>query len=220
MPVPADGFLSPLLDLLDFFRWQLTLEETVLLVSSLFSSGLVLAAGIFYLRGGAEAQAAPMGPDEAPVFRPVVSSSYAGASEEMARLLLQREILSYAITRIFESEAEGKLSVDERERLVSKYEDDLKQVNGEMEHLGKFANLEELEEEKKHLAEAVGGRLSQVESKIEELRVELGISEKAKPSPPKKRPRRKASKERSELQEFMEEMASVLEEMERIDREE
>jgi len=220
MPHPADGLLLALLDLFDFLRWQLALEEAILLISSLLSSGLVLAAGIFYLRGGVEAQVDPSGADEAPPFGSVVSSPYAGASEEMTRLFLQREILSYAITRIFETEAQGKLSVDERERLVSKYEDDLTRVNEEMKHLGKFAKLEGLEKEKEHLADAVGGRLNQVESKIKELRVELGVEEKPKPSPARKKAKRKVSKERSELHEFMEEMASVLEEMEKIDREE
>jgi hypothetical protein len=222
MPVPVDVFLQIVLDFLEIIQWQLPIEETILLFSSLISSGMVLATGMFYLRGDQTASPLEDGPESA-VLSTHPSESYHGSSRDMARLLLQREILGYALTRIFETEAEGNLSPAERENLISRYEGDLKKVNENIGRLDKFAKLDALEREKENLSDMVGGRLKKVESKIHDLKIELGVEEKPEPKPKKKakkKPKRKVSKEKSELQEFMEEMATVLQEMEKIDKEE
>jgi len=210
----------------------LPLEDLILLSSSLLSSGLIILAGILYLRGSKLEVREPLyeGSRElnlvqapSPILLPPIPRSK--VSKDHIRLLLEREILSYAVTRIYEAEAEGRISLEERDRMVERYERELKRVNKALAEIEKQARLEDLEREKEQLRSFIDARIKDIERDIERLKMETGLlpKPKAKPrkgvKPAKRGVAKKPSKKKpSDLESIMERMMAVMKEMEKIER--
>lgn len=214
---------------------SLPLEDLLLLSSSLFSSGLIILAGILYLRGSKmEAITEPLyeGFRETNMLLPPSSTSpiilpsipRSPVSQSHIRLLLEREILSHAVTRIYEAEAEGKISLEERDRMVERYEKELKRINMALAEIEKQARLEDLEREKEQLRVLIDARIKDIEKDIERLKMETGLlpkaKRKAKPGKGEKVEKRRVKKEKkpSDLESIMERMMAVMKEMEKIEK--
>ncbi|NIM45105.1 MAG: hypothetical protein GTN80_05680 [Nitrososphaeria archaeon] len=215
----------------------MSLAEIILLLSSTTSSGLILLAGLLHLRGpGFEASKEVATPGEvaedfssesvfppSDVSRPL--SAISGANQRLIRLLIEREILSYAITRIYEAESEGKISEDEREQMIRQYEFQLREINKEVSSIEKYARLEQLERERTELLGTMSGRVREIEGEIERIKRETGLVEKPKeelPAEEEKAEKEKKVKKRTrvDLETIMEEVAEAMREMEKIEREE
>ena len=209
----------------------LTTTEFILLLSSFFSSSLIVLAGLLYLRGSkldSVEATEPTRPSENPLeagFPPSTTHrAYpTGLSQRLVRLLLNREILSYAITRIYEAESERRISEEEREQMVRDYEAELKKVNSEVLAIEKRARLEDLEREKGQLMDVISKRVREIEEDIDKLKVETGIIEKPKARKAKKRRERPKEVEEkpkgSELEALMDKMMGIMKEMEKLEKE-
>ncbi len=210
----------------------LTTSEVILLFSSFFSSGLIVLAGLLYLRGSKLDSIGAAEPRMTGEYSletgflpgPTRRSYPTGLSQKLVRLLLSREILSYAITRIYEVESERRISEEEREQMVRDYEVELKKVNSEIMAIEKRARLEDLEREKGQLMDVISKRVKEIEEDIEKLKVETGIVEKPKLKRVEKR-RKKPKKveekpESSELEALMDKMMGIMKEMEKLEGEE
>lgn len=203
------------------------LDSLILLISSLASSGMVVSAGLLYMRRS------PLSTERTPEEPTSDTPVYVGSSQELDRLRLERDLLARAITRIYEEEAKGTLSQRQREQLASSYERRLREINSRIEKMEKYAQLEELERERKELNRLLEKRLGKIESGIEQFKQELGLKPKPKPKRKKPKPKKKKKKkkekekkakekpkEESELREMMDEMSEVMKEMEELEQEE
>ena len=97
------------------------------------------------------------------------------AQTELKTLDIEREIISYAIRRLYEAQAEGKLSEEERDRLASGYKEKMAIIKDAMARNESVVALHELESMQDDLIKLFNDRFDELGAKIEDLRTRLEI---------------------------------------------
>src|SRR5208282_35038 len=96
----------------------------------------------------------------------------AKARDALKVLLLEKQILGSAITTIFESESKGIISQIERDHLVEKYKVDLTRLEKTIAEKQKIVDLYDLENARRELVKDYKTRMTEIESRIENLKSE------------------------------------------------
>lgn len=120
------------------------------------------------------------------IERSVTSNEAKKAKEELTTLDLEREILSYAIRRLYEAQAEGKITEEERERLARGYKDRMMNIKEMISRNESVVALHELEAMEEDLVKLFSERFDEINQKVEDLRSHLEfkpIKEVPVPSP-------------------------------------
>lgn len=180
-------------------------------------------------------------PSTSPVKQPTIpEEEVKNAKQEVKTLLLEKDLLSSAITRVFELEAQGQISKEERDLLVKKYKDQLEEVDKKLENLELIIEVSELENLRSELVNLLSKKIDEVNKKLEKAisrldmqklkpLQQLSTSEKEKvtsptvtqPAKAEKRPSRPLeSSIEKELKRYREEILKALEKLEQIDVEE
>jgi hypothetical protein len=159
------------------------------------------------------------------------------ARQELKTLLLEKDLLSNAITRVFELEAQGQVSKEERDILVKRYKDRLQEVDGKLDDIEIIIEVGELEHLRNELVTLIARKLDDVDKKLEKALVRLDAQKIRSPSlaaqnkvqtvkeaavsKVEKRPQRilESSVDR-ELKQYREEIMKALDKLEQIDLEE
>ena len=94
----------------------------------------------------------------------------AKARDALKVLLLEKQILGSAITTIFESESKGIISQIERDHLVEKYKVDLTRLEKTIAEKQKIVDLYDLENARRELVKDYKTRMTEIESRIENLK--------------------------------------------------
>jgi hypothetical protein len=97
------------------------------------------------------------------------------AQKELKMLNLEREILSYAIRRLYEAQVEGKISEEERDLLAQGYKDRMLRIKDLMSRDESVVALHELEEMQGDLVKLFNERFDELNEKIEDVRSHLGV---------------------------------------------
>jgi hypothetical protein len=107
------------------------------------------------------------------------------ARDELRALDLEREVLSFAIRRLYEAQAEGKITEEERERLAQWYKSRMMQVRDTIARSESVVALHELETMQGDLVKLFSERFDELGNKVEELRTQLQLKsvEEEAPSP-------------------------------------
>jgi gas vesicle protein len=120
------------------------------------------------------------------------------AQKELNTLLIERDIVSYALTTLFEAEAQGKITDRERDRLISKYKEDMRQLEKNIEEKESIVNLHKLESMQTNLLEIFQKRFDEVSSRIEEVRSELKLEIEPTLETVTEKPREEVEEEKEE----------------------
>ena len=136
------------------------------------------------------------------VEQSVTSAEAKKARDELRMLDLEREILSHAIRRLYEAQAEGKISEEERERLAQGYKDRMLQIKDMISRSESVTALHELETMQGDLIKLFNERFDEINEKVANLRSslefkpvkEVPIPSPAAPSAPPEKEKRKARK--------------------------
>lgn len=157
------------------------------------------------------------------------------AKKELKMLELEREILSYAIRRLYEAQAEGKISEEERELLAHTYKARMMKIRDSISKSESVVALHELEAMQEDLIKLFSERFDDLGKKVEELRTRLEVEpvkEMLIPAPTPKAPaptvkekgkarRRPPTPRRTEaekrIEEIRAEVEKVLERLEQIE---
>lgn len=100
-----------------------------------------------------------------------VKESDASRSREILKVLtLEREIIGTALTTIYESEVQGIITRDERDRLIDKYSSDLKQLESRISEHQRIVDMFDLESAKKELTSSFHEKLSEIDKRLADLR--------------------------------------------------
>ncbi len=140
------------------------------------------------------------------------------ARRDMNSILLEKDLISSALTRVYEAEVEGRISRREREELSSRYKKRLKEVEenlGDVEITIEVGELERLREELLNLFER---KMQQIDSRLQDARIKL---DKMKTSleysktleDVEKKPRAKKSRVKTEETEVDEKVKALREEV-------
>lgn len=97
------------------------------------------------------------------------------AQKELKMLNLEREILSYAIRRLYEAQVEGKISEEERDLLAQGYKDRMLKIKDLMSRDESVVALHELEAMQGDLVKLFDERFDELNKKIEDVRLHLGV---------------------------------------------
>jgi len=188
-------------------------------LSMLIGGGVGVVAGLlfsrYYKRGERTERKA--------VERTVDDYELNRSKREIRALMLEKELLSSALMKLYEAESEGRIGREDRERLSRKYREKLKEVDGRINSLQLVVEVGELERLKKELTDLFEGKLAEIEKRLEEARKRMKVEEKIEVKEEKKeeRPKRVERKPKSEAEEkvmeLRKEVLDALKELERID---
>jgi len=109
------------------------------------------------------------------IAKSVPSEDAAHAKEELRILDLEREILSDAIRRLYEAHAEGKITVEEREKLAQTYKSRMMTVKEAISKDENLVALHELEAMQEDLIKLFSERFDEISTKVEDLRSKVEV---------------------------------------------
>ena len=139
------------------------------------------------------------------------------SKREIRALMLEKELLSSALMKLYEAESEGRIGREDRERLSRKYREKLKEVDGRINSLQLVVEVGELERLKKELTDLFEGKLAEIEKRLEEARKRMKVEEKIEVKEEKKEERKPKSEAEEKVMELRKEVLDALKELERID---
>ena len=184
---------------------------------------------LFAMRGGKrkrEPTESPEVKDEWPltIERTIMVKESKEAQNKLRTLGLEREILSYAIRRLYEAQAEGEISEEERERLTERYKERMLKIKKSISRSESVVALHELEELQEDLIKLFNRRFDELNEKIAGVRSSLGIkpAEKMPEAPPtptpaptrkgeRRAPKRRAPPRKTEAEKRIEEIKAEVE---------
>jgi len=160
------------------------------------------------------------------------------AKEELKISSLLKEITSYALTRLYEAEAEGKISEEERDRLTKKYKVELSQIEEKLSYNQSVIDLYRLEETQSELIGMFYEKIDELNQKIDDVRTHLGqkpselieekpkeevakapTSEKARPKETKPKPPTPKSPTEQRIENIREEVLRLIEKLDKTEAE-
>jgi hypothetical protein len=193
--------------------WKGTRVNFDLLLFLISCAAVLLAALMLYaMRGGKKKKKEE--PLEVPemlevkegwplkVDRSVTSADAKKAQDELRLLDLEREILSHGIRRLYEAQAEGKISEEERDRLAQGYKGRMLEIKETISRGESVVALHELETMQGDLIKLFNERFDEITEKIGNLRSalefkpvkEVPVPSPGPPSAPPEKAKRRARK--------------------------
>jgi hypothetical protein len=109
------------------------------------------------------------------VTKSVQSTDAVHAKDELRILDLEREILADAIRHLYEANAEGKITEQEREKLAGSYKSRMMAVKNSMAKDETIVALHELEGMQEDLMKMFSERFGELTGKVEELRTRIDL---------------------------------------------
>jgi hypothetical protein len=214
------------------------------LISAAFGGGIVVAASVSYylyrMRAAQRKQTQPsvvtpprLDLKSRGVEKQVTEVELERAKRELKILLLEKELVTGAITRLYEAEATGKIGREDRERLSAKYKEQLREIEAKLNDLNLIIEVGELENLRQELLNLFEKKIAQIEDRLREARAQLealrGVQQPVTEEPKakttveeKKVERRKKppeSEAESKIKELREEILDALARLEQIDLE-
>ena len=109
------------------------------------------------------------------ISKSVQSTTASSAKDELRMLDLEREILSDALRRLYEAQAEGKISEAEREKLAASYKARMTSIKESISKDETIVALHDLEGMQEDLMKLFSERFGELTSKVEELRTKIDV---------------------------------------------
>jgi hypothetical protein len=109
------------------------------------------------------------------ISKSVQTTTAFNAKDELRILDLEREILGDALRRLYEAQAEGKISEQEREKLAGTYKARMMSIKESIAKDETIVALHDLEGMQEDLMKLFSERFGELTSKVEELRTKIDI---------------------------------------------
>ncbi len=149
------------------------LSGIVGVVVGLVLGGLVVRS-VFYSRPKTEkvAVAAPefgAGAKESMV----TSADLEKSRREMRTIMVERDLLSSAMMKLYEAETEGRITREEREMISKRYSDQIKDLQSKLKDVELIVEVGELEGLRNELVSLFQGKIQNIEARLEVARQRL-----------------------------------------------
>jgi len=105
------------------------------------------------------------------------------AEEDLRILSVEKEIVSFALTRLYEAQAEGKITEGDKTRLLAKYKEEMDKLEKNINNKQMVVRLHELETTQADLVRLFQEKFNEITRNIDTIRTDLGLI--PKPTPPK-----------------------------------
>jgi hypothetical protein len=118
-----------------------------------------------------------------PVESTVTTSDLERSRRDMRTIMVERDLLSSAMMKLYEAETEGRITREEREMISKRYSDQIKDLQSKLKDVELVVEVGELEGLKNELVTLFEGKIQNIEARLEIARQRLGP---AAPPPPRK----------------------------------
>lgn len=105
----------------------------------------------------------------------VQATTASNAKDELRMLDLEREILGDSLRRLYEAQAEGKITEQEREKLASTYTARMASIKESISKDESIVALHDLESMQEDLMKLFSERFGELTSKVDELRTRIDV---------------------------------------------
>jgi len=147
-------------------------------------AGVVVARFVFYSRAKPEkVVVARAEPGSRPTETSVTTADLERSRREMRTIMVERDLLSSAMMKLYEAETEGKITQEEREMISKRYSDQIRDLQSKLKDVELIVEVGELESLRNDLISLFEGKIQNIEARLEVARQRLGP---AAPPPPKK----------------------------------
>ena len=154
----------------------MSLDPTTLLigVAAGGAAGLGISYASFYPRGK-NRKVQVMQRDEAGQLRKktVTADDLEKSRREMRTLLLERDLLSAALTKVYEAENEGKITREEREMIAKRYSSQIRDMESKLSDKELIVEVGELEGLRDELVTLFREKIQNIESRLDQAKERL-----------------------------------------------
>jgi hypothetical protein len=154
----------------------MSLDPTTLLigVAAGGAAGLGISYASFYPRGK-NRKVQVMQRDESGQLRKkmVTADDLEKSRREMRTLLLERDLLSAALTKVYEAENEGKITREEREMIAKRYSSQIRDMESKLSDKELIVEVGELEGLRDELMTLFREKIQNIESRLDQAKERL-----------------------------------------------
>jgi hypothetical protein len=113
----------------------------------------------------------------------VTSTDLERSRREMRTIMVERDLLSSAMMKLYEAESEGRITREEREMISKRYSDQIKDLQSKLKDVELVVEVGELEGLRGELMTLFEGKIQNIEARLDAAKQRLGS---AAPQPVKK----------------------------------
>jgi len=166
----------------------MSLDPTTLLigVAAGGAAGLGISYAVFYPRGK-NRRVQVMQRDEGGQLRKktVTADELERSRREMRTLLLERDLLSAALTKVYEAENEGKITREEREMIAKRYSSQIRDMESKLSDKELIVEVGELEGLRDELMTLFKEKIGNIETRLDQAKERLpSVAQQAKGAEP------------------------------------
>jgi len=148
------------------------------------AAGVLVDRFAFYSKAKPEkVMVARAEPGSRPIQTTVTSADLERSRREMRTIMVERDLLSSAMMKLYEAETEGRITQEEREMISKRYSDQIKDLQSKLKDVELIVEVGELEGLRNELVSLFDGKIQNIDARLELARQRLGP---AAPEPPKK----------------------------------
>jgi hypothetical protein len=139
--------------------------------------GVVGAAAVSYVvffsrSGASKVKTTVRGPDGISTMT-IPASSLEKSRREMRALMVERDLLSSALMKVYEAETDGRISKDEREMIAKKYSDQIKDLQSKLKDVELVVEVGELEALREELVTMFQEKIQNLETRLDQAKERL-----------------------------------------------
>ncbi len=167
----------------------MSLDPTTLAVGIVGGAvaGLAVSYFVFYSRGG-RAKVQVIQRDETGQMRrkTVTVDELDSSKREMRTLMLERDLLSAALTKVYEAESDGQITREEREIIARKYSSQIREFEAKLRDKELIVEVGELEKLRDELVSLFREKIQNIESRLDQAKERLQpVRQEVRPEPPR-----------------------------------
>jgi hypothetical protein len=139
------------------------------------AAGLVVSYLVFYNRKGGRTKVQVIQRDPAGQMRrkTVTVDELESSKREMRTLLLERDLISATLTKVYEAESDGQITKEEREIIARKYSGQIRDFEAKLRDRELVVEVGELERLRDELLSLFKDKIQNIESRLDQAKERL-----------------------------------------------
>ncbi|MDA4134948.1 MAG: hypothetical protein OK441_05215 [Thaumarchaeota archaeon] len=149
------------------------------------AAGLAVSYFVFYRRGSRTKVQVIQRDESGQMRRKTVTVDELDSSKrEMRTLMLERDLLSSALNKVYEAESDGQITRDERELIARKYSSQIREFEAKLRDKELIVEVGELERLRDELVSLFREKIQNIESRLDQAKERLQpVREEVRPEP-------------------------------------
>lgn len=90
-------------------------------------------------------------------------------------MMLERDLLSAALMKVYEAETEGRITREEREGIAKKYSDQIRAIQSKLKDVELVVEVGELEKLREELVSLFEQKIQNIEARLDQAKQRLGV---------------------------------------------